>query len=86
MSNADFDNIGDVRCQLLVKNLPGLAFLNLGNILSNIEGNNLSDLAVRSVSQLHRLTQLYIGTQTLIQATTISVTRQPSSSRRSHSS
>ena len=57
--------MGDVRCQLLAKNLPGLTSLFLGNVLSNEGSNNLSDLAVRSVSQLRQLTKLYIGTRTL---------------------
>ena len=58
MSNAGWYEIGDVGCQLLAKNLPGLTSLNLRNILSNIDKNNLSDLAVRSISQLHKLTEL----------------------------
>ena len=58
MSNAGWYEIGDVRCQLLAKNLPGLTNLNICNILSNIDNNNLSDLAVRSISQLHQLTEL----------------------------
>ena len=58
MSKADYDKIGDVRCQLLAKNLPGLTNLSLSNILSNIVNNNLSDLAVRSISQLHQLAEL----------------------------
>ncbi len=64
MSNADCNRIGDVRGQLLAKNLPGLALLNIGNIHFNLGDNNLSDLAVRSISQMHQLTELYIGTYT----------------------
>lgn len=71
--------IGDVRCQLLVKNLPGLTMLDIRNIFSNGDGNNLSDLAVRSVSQLYQLAQLYIGTPTLTQVTTKSAMKQPNS-------
>ena len=58
--------MGDVRCQLIAKNLPGLSILNLRNILSQLDRNNLSDLAVRSVSQLRQLTELYIGIHALI--------------------
>ena len=86
MSNADHYNIGDVRCQLLAKNLPGLTTLNLGNIFYNLDINKLSDLAVRSVSQLHQLTELGIGTHALTQVGATSATRQPNSLRRSPSS
>ena len=79
MSNADYYEIGDVRCQLISKNLPGLTNLKLCNILSNIDNNRLSDLAVRSISQLHQLTELYIGTRALTQVSTTSATRQPNS-------
>ena len=65
MSNTDNYRIGDARCQLLAKNLPGLTTLRIGDIFFNAEGNNLSDLAVRSVSQLHQLIQLLIGTYAL---------------------
>ena len=66
-------------CQLLAKNLPGLDNLNLSNILSNIVANNLSDLAVRSISQLHQLTELDLGTHALTQVTTTSAMEQPNS-------
>ena len=59
--------MGEVRCKLLTKNLSGLTVLDIGTIFSNVDGNNLSDLAVRSIVQLNRLTQLWIGTDTLIQ-------------------
>ena len=57
MSNAVYGNIGDVRCQLLVKNLPGLTLLRVSNIFPNLD-NSLSDLAVRSIIQLRQLTEL----------------------------
>ena len=79
MSNADWSKIGDVRCQLVFKNLPGLTNLNLGNILSNIDNNRLSDLAVRSISQLQQLTELDIGTHALTQVRTASAMEQPNS-------
>lgn len=59
--------MGDVRCQLLVKNLPGLISLLICSALFNSAGNNLSDLAVRSVCQLRQLTGLIIGTHALIE-------------------
>ncbi len=79
MSNADYGIIGDVCCQLLPKNLPGLTTLNICNILSSLDGNELSDLAVRFISQLHQLTDLRIGTHALTQVKTTSATRQPNS-------
>lgn len=53
-----------MRCELLVKNLPGLTYLNLCNIVCNQDYNNLSDLAVYSVSQLHHISELRIGMYT----------------------
>ena len=79
MSNVVWSEIGDVRCRLLVKDLSGLTNLNLRNILYNLEGSNLGDLAVRFILQLHQLEQLYIGTHALTQVGTTSATRQPNS-------
>ena len=64
--NADKYEMGDARCQLLVKNLPGLTVLDLRNLLHNLEGNRLTDFATRSVNQLHQLKELRIGTYSLI--------------------
>ena len=60
--------MGDARCQLLVENMPGLTTLNISKIIQNEDGNNLSDLAVRSIIQLLQLTELRVGTHTLMQA------------------
>lgn len=66
MRHAGSRQIGDARCELLAKNLPGLTKLNIRNNPSYLVNNNLSDIAMRSVSQLRRLTELNISTQTLI--------------------
>lgn len=66
VGNADSYKIGDLWCQLLAKNLPRLNSLHISNVLSEVDYNNLSDMAALSVSQLHRLTDLWIGTHALI--------------------
>mgnify|MGYP000846147192 CR=1 FL=1 len=48
----------EVRYELLVKNLPELTILVICNDLSNVGGNNLSDLTVRSVTRLRQLATL----------------------------
>ena len=86
MSNAEGFHIGEVRCHLIVKNLPRVTKLNLSNIFFNLVNNNLSDLAVRSILHLRQLAELRIGTHTLIQVGTTSATRRPNSSQRFPSS
>lgn len=58
--------IGDARCQLLTKNLPGLTTLDLGNNPIKTGWNNLSDLAIHSVSELKQLVELRVGTYSMI--------------------
>ena len=50
--------MGEVRCELLVKSLPEFTILVICNDLSNVGGNNLSDLTVRSATRLRQLTTL----------------------------
>lgn len=46
MSDEVGSSMGDVQCQLLVKNLQGLVSLNLGTNLDSGDDNNLTGLAV----------------------------------------
>lgn len=59
--NADGKGYGDLRCGLLIKNLPGLTNINLSISLNYVESNNLSDAVASSISQLCQLVQLDIS-------------------------
>lgn len=58
--------MGDLRFQLLVKNLPGLTSLIIRNYSANKALNSLSDISARSIGQLRQLVELRISTVALI--------------------
>lgn len=51
----------DAHCELLVKNLPRLTFLNLSRSLTNTGHNNMSNSAAYSILRLSELEELNIS-------------------------